>query len=118
MMYWMEATCSEDIADDEKLLQYACMHSFCEADRMCRRSSRFFTADQHQICCSKLEAGVTALNELAAMSLADNQKLYKLVPKRHAMTHFYDTRINPRRVTCMLDEDMVGRMKRIYVRCH
>ena len=34
------------------------------------------------------------------------------------MTHFYDTRINPRRVTCMLDEDMVGRMKRIYVRCH
>ena len=45
-------------------------------------------------------------------------KLYKLIPKFHALTHYYDTRLNPRRVTCYQDEDMVGRMKKIYVRCH
>ena len=48
MMYWMEAACSTDIADDEKLLQYACMHSFCSADRVCRSGGRFLTAGQHQ----------------------------------------------------------------------
>ncbi len=25
---------------------------------------------------------------------------------------------NPRKVSCYLDEDVVGRMKRLYVRCH
>ena len=42
----------------------------------------------------------------------------KLLPKFHAPIHYYDARLNPRRVTCYQDEDMVGRMKKIYVHTH
>ena len=45
-------------------------------------------------------------------------KLYKLIPKFHALTHYYVTRLNPRRATCYQDEDMVGRMEKIYVNTH
>jgi hypothetical protein len=107
-------------ADERRLksLQRNCIHGFCEADRICRRAGRYFTAEQHAEFCGWLEVGLRSANELAAVALMKKWKLYKLIPKFHALTHYYDTRLNPRRVTCYQDEDMVGRMKKIYVRCH
>ncbi len=46
--------------------------------------------------------------------------IWSLLPKRHAWSHmaFDNAGTNPRKVSCYLDEDIVGRMKRLYVRCH
>ena len=142
-MYWVEHEIKVDLADAKrttgspaaraagtpaaamaakeirlKSLQLNCIYGFCEADRICRRAGRYFTAEQHAEFCGWLEVGLRNGNELAAAALATNQNLYKLVPKFHAVTHYYDSRLNPRRVTCYKDEDMVGRMKKIYIRCH
>ena len=101
-----------------KSLHRNCIHGFCEADRICRRVGRYFAAEQHAEFCGWLEVGLRSANELAAVALMRKWELYKLIPTFHALTHYYDTRLNPRRATCYQDEDMVGRMKKIYVRCH
>ena len=133
LMYWVEAECKIDLkyasrttgrpvagtpatTDNQfrlKSLQYNCIHGFSEADRICRRAGRLFTAEEHAEFCGWLELGLVSCNALAAEALMANKKLFKLVPKFHAMTHYYDTRLNPRRVSCYQDEDMVGRMKKI-----
>ena len=136
MMYWVEDEIKLDLAAGApaagaagapaaataelrlKTLQRNCIHGLCEADRICRRAGRYFTAEQHAEFCGWLEVGLRNGNELAAEALATNKKLYEVVPKFHAVTHYYDSRLNPRRVTCYKDEDMVGRMKKIYIRCH
>ena len=143
LMFWIESECKLDLAAEKenagipavgtpptaaqaetakrirlKSLQLNCIHGFCEADRICRRAGRVFTAEEHAEFCGWLEVGLVSCNALAAEALASNKKLYKLVPKFHALTHYYDTRLNPRRVTCYQDEDMVGRMKKIYVNTH
>ena len=66
------------------------------------------------------EDALLASNALAASSIEAGRPLWKLLPKHHALTHIaYDNGgVNPRWVSCYPDEDMVGRMKRIYQRCH
>ena len=146
LMYWVENECKLDLAAEKrtagppairaagtpatpaelmaakrirlKSMQHNCIYGFCEADRICRRAGRYFTAEQHAEFCGWLEVGLRSANELAAIALTRKWKLYKMLPTFHALTHYYDTRLNPRRVTCYQDEDMVGRMKKIYVRCH
>ena len=62
------------------------------------------------------------MNALHAESIEKNDFLYHIVPKYHMATHLaYDFAadgVNPRRVTCYADEDMVGRVKRVVNRCH
>ena len=128
-MYWVEIETTHDLADEKrtlamagtpaaktkaatqirlKSLQNNCIYGFCEADRICRGAGRYFTAEEHADFCGWLELGLTTCNALAAEALASKKKLYKMIPKFHALTHYYDTRLNPRRVTCYQDEDMVG----------
>ena len=52
-----------------KSLQRSCIHGFCEADRICRRAGRHFTAEQHAEFCGWLEVGLRCANELAAVAL-------------------------------------------------
>ena len=133
LMYWVEAETKIDLAVEKrtpvagtpaarakaakrtrlKSLQYNCIYGFCEADRICRGAARYFTAEEHEEFCGWLEVGLTSYNALAAEAVASKKKLYKLIPELPALTHYYDTRLNPRRVTCYQDEDMVGRMKQI-----
>ena len=133
LMYWVEAETKIDLAVEKrtpvagtpaarakaakrirlKSLQYNCIYGFCEADRICRRAGLYPTAEDNAGFCGWLEVGLTTCNALAAEAVASTKKLYKLIPKFHALTHYYDTRLNPRRVTRYQDEDMVGRMKQI-----
>ena len=88
--------------------QRNCIHGFCEADRICRRAGRYFTAEQHAEFCGWLEVGLRSANELAAGAISSKWKLYKLIPKFHALTHYYDSRLNPRRATCYQERRHVG----------
>jgi hypothetical protein len=116
MLYWLEDELKRDHDTDINALQYAIVSSFCKADRVCRRSGRHFTVSQHDEFCNRLQDGLVAYNGLAQWAITNNLKLFKVLPKMHAMTHYYDVRLNPRRCQCYADEDMVGRMKKIYIR--
>ena len=62
-------------------------------------------------------------NYLAQEALRDNRQLWSLVPKLHKSEHlFVDPPqrwgLNPRYTACLLDEDMVGRMKKVAGHTH
>ena len=71
---------------------------------------------------SHMERALIHMNALHLESVEKNDFLYHIIPKCHMSTHLaYDFAadgVNPRRVTCYADEDMVGRVKRIVNRCH
>ena len=72
-------------------------------------------------CAVHAEAALDCYNWLATDAVNDNLKLWKTQPQMHMLTHMaYDTapQVNPRRVHCYADEDMVGRFKKLVVACH
>ena len=118
MVYWVSEVCDELGVTDHSRLRALMFHSFVEADRICRKSGRHFTPDQHRQFCAALEKALVCYNALAVEASALKIKSWKMLPKHHAATHYYDVPLNPRKVACNLDEDMVGRMKKIYISCH
>ena len=117
MTYWVDKVLRER-ANVGAEVRATMISSFVRADHVCRVSGRHLSVAQHRALCQNLEAALTSYNLLASEALVANKRLYKIIPKFHAVTHTYDLAINPRRVTCYQDEDMVGRMKAIYVKCH
>eukprot|EP00972_Heterocapsa_arctica_P082146 12108150-Heterocapsa_arctica.AAC.1 len=67
-----------------------------------------------------MEEALCMFNALAATAFKQSRQLWKFIPKHHALTHIaYDNHgTNPRAVHCYAYEDMVGRMKKIYVKRH
>ena len=118
MVYWMQIVCSRNATNRHGDVRSLLFTSYVEFDKVCRRAGRHFTREQHEEACKHLEAALVANNSLAAEAIKQKKLLWKLIPKNHAISHVYDTRVNPRRVSCYQDEDMVGRCKRIYIRCH
>jgi hypothetical protein len=118
MVYWLDSVCREHTGNDHDAIRSAMVSSFVSADRICRGAGKHFTRSEHGTFCTHLEKALVAYNALAVESLELGQHLYKLIPKFHAGSHGYDVRLNPRRTSCYQDEDMVGRMKLIYCRCH
>ena len=94
--------------------------SFVRLDQHCRRCDRHLTVDEHRKARELLEAALVSYNGLASWAATQTppKVLYKVLPKHHAVTHYYEVPVNPRRVTCYPDEDMVGRTKNIYCKCH
>ena len=120
MSYWLASVCKKHTSNPHDAMRAAMITSFVEADKVCRRSGRHFTVDQHEAFCKHLEAYLTCYNALAveAYNAQPRKYLYKISPKFHAGTHAYDSMVNPRFVHCYADEDMVGRLKKIYSNCH
>ena len=117
-IYWLDHVCSKHVSNDHDRVRAVMVRSFVEADKVCRRAGRMLTAEQHETLCKHTDTALTCYNWLAAESHRNGTYLYKVVPKFHAATHVYDSRKNPRAVHCYPDEDMVGRLKRVYVSCH
>ena len=120
MIYWMTDVCGRFVGNRHDKLRAGMLHHFVRADIVCRRAGRQFT-DEDWCCASKhFESAMKCYNALAAEAVTQNIKNWKLVPKFHALVHIANDYNNtyPRRTQCYLDEDMVGKMKRIFVKCH
>ena len=88
-------------------------------DILMRGAGKFLSTDERQALTRHFESALLAYNWLASWADREGHYLYPERPKLHALLHIaMDFSMNPRRVTCMLDEDMVGRSKRIYNACH
>jgi hypothetical protein len=121
LLYWF-AEVSARVADQHGAhgrMRAAMLAEFVRADEVYRRSGRHLTNAEWAAAAEAVEAGLCLNNALAVEAKTAGQRLYKLLPKHHAMTHIaYDCKVNPRRASCYQDEDMVGRCKRIYNKCH
>jgi hypothetical protein len=71
--------------------------SFVKADLICRRAGRHFTVGEQQLFAKYVEEGLLLNNALAVWAANRNLRLYKILPKHHAMLHLgLDTFTNPR----------------------
>ena len=104
--------------NDMQKIREAMVKEWVNADKVCRRAGRFLSPAEHERLCTHTENYLLCYNALAHDSLERKTFLFKVIPKHHASTHVYDIRVNPRVTHCYADEDMVGRMKRIFNGCH
>ena len=89
-----------------------------QADAVMRAHGRFLDPTASAALRKCLGEALELYGALAASAAQAHR--WKLLPKHHALTHLaYDNAgVNPRWAHCYLDEDMVGKLKRIYIRCH
>ena len=89
---------------------------------MCDDYGRFLPAPAREELAKSMESALLCMNALSSEALSAKEYRWHIVPKCHMATHlafdFAATGVNPRRVTCYADEDMVGRVKKIVERCH
>ncbi len=121
MMYWVSEVCDRVINDDGEhgAMRAAVFLYLVKADGVCRSAGRFLTPMQREALRASTENALLAYNALADDAISEGRLLWKMLPKHHALQHIgADSAVNPRIAQCYSDEDMVGRCKRIYVRCH
>ena len=123
-VYWVRDVCAAAAAEHgpHGHVRAEMFNAFVRVDEACRENDtpRFLTAAAAEKLAHNMEMALKLYNALAAESVQTGTRLWRLRPKHHACTHIgYDHwRTNPRRVHCYADEDMVGRMRRVYVKCH
>jgi hypothetical protein len=122
MQYWFRDVCaaSADEHGNHGRLRATLFDALVNVDQICRAGGRHLTAAAAEQLAVQMERSLLAFNALAASAAEAESLLWKCIPKLHALTHIaYDSHgVNPRSVHCYADEDMVGRMKRIYLKCH
>ena len=88
----------------------------------CDNHGRWLSPEATEQIATCMENGLLCLNVLAVEAESQRKFLWFMPPKAHMATHmafdFAATGVNPRRITCYSDEDMVGRMKIIIESCH
>ena len=121
---WMRDACAAAAAEhgDHGHVRAELFNAFVRVDEACRANGapRFMAAAAAEKLEQNMEQALLLYNALAAEAAASDRCVWRLRPKLHACTHIgYDHGgTNPRRVHCYADEDMVGKMKRVYLRCH
>jgi hypothetical protein len=124
MQYWMRDVCVESAAAGEHgphgQVRAQLFEAFVKVDETCRDGGRHLLPAAADALAAAMEHALLMYNALAANAFEQGRQLWKFIPKHHALTHIaYDGHgTNPRAVHCYADEDMVGRMKKIYVKCH
>ncbi len=120
MVYWMRDLCVRAAADGHSALRAGMFDAFVRADLVMRQHGRHLPAEAREAVAVHFERALQAYHGLARACNEAGVPLYRLIPKLHAVTHLaYDGGgINARSVQCYADEDLVGRMKRLYGACH
>ena len=101
-------------------LRAAMFRAFVAADIVMRGSGKFFTPEQKIDCTNQFRDAMFCYHALTVECSRLGLHLYKWLPKHHCLVHIvmdYGS-LSPRKVTCMQDEDFVGRAKRLYNGCH
>jgi hypothetical protein len=120
MSYWVNDVCQNHTTTHHDKVRAGMMMHFIQADIVCRRAGRYFTDAEKETFSKHMQNSLRCYNALAAEAVNLRKKNWKLVPKFHALQHIISDfgNLNPRRCHCYADEDMVGKMKRIFVGCH
>ena len=121
MTQWISGICDTASAGQHGARRAILFRKLVQADRLLADNDRFLTPASADAYGSLVETALAVYLQLSLEARAAGIRLWPITPKFHAMQHIaYDQAWmgNPRRVHCYSDEDMVGKMKRIYIRCH
>lgn len=126
MVRWLQSVAADlhaEHPDDVHIALVAALFGgFVAADLVMQRARRRFLTPQEQSdTANYIEVGLVSYNALSLESHGNGVRNWKIVPKFHMTTHMgYDQSgaANPRSVHCYPDEDLVGKVKRIIMRCH
>ena len=105
MLHWIAEECQQ--------LRAACISSFRDFDNICKKADRHMTEEQHENMSTAIEHAPLTYNALADKAIRRGIRRWKVLPKFHAFTHYYSSKTNLRAVHCYLDEDFVGRLKKL-----
>jgi len=87
-----------------------------------RGAGKFLQPEERRQLKEHFENALLCYHALSSESLhkVPREHLYRWTPKNHALVHIYMDffHFNPRKQHCYQDEDMVGRMKKVYNGCH
>ena len=103
-------------------LRSVCIWGFAEFFYLIEREPRHLSDEGSARLIRAGNAFLQCYGALAADCHQSGDALYYLIPKHHAVAHtlldLEVERYNARFYQCYSDEDFVGRMKRIAIRCH
>ena len=124
LVLWLAEVCGRPgmARDEHSARRLEMMEAFVTFEDTCDKKGRWLSAEDSAILADSMQTALTHMNSLFMEAKAAGKLLWHLQPKCHMATHLaYDfaaTRVNPRRTTCYADEDMVGRCKKIILKCH
>lgn len=123
LSYWIWEVCETVAAksgNQHDAIRAFLFFNLVKLDVVCREAGDFFSAEELATYQSCTEDFLFSYSWLASRSVRNNTLLYKMVPKAHMADHLawdFAPQRNPRRAQCYADEDLVGRIKRLSVKC-
>ena len=124
MVAWLVLVCREasDSNPDDRHSRWRLAFSerMQKADAVMRGSPRFMSEAATAAVAKLFGEAFEVYSALAASAAETEAERWTILPKHHAMMHTaYDNGcVKPRAAHCYDDEDMVGKMKRVYCKCH
>ena len=109
-------TMAEHLDDDDEVgrVRATAAWSFLRMNEVLGKADWFLTDDE---VAEFQRAARLFLKSLVHLSNIDRWFVWKLRPKHHQLSHIIieieRTRLNPLRITCLLEEDFLGEMKKI-----
>ena len=122
-MEWLRDVCARPGVSDTmyKQVRHCMFHYVCKYERIYNEQGRFLEPAALAESQTAMERSLVCLNALCNINVARGSQYYHIVPKAHMSTHMaedFAPQANPRKTQAYTDEDMVGRTKRIFQRCH
>ncbi len=123
LVIWVWEVCCrpENLRDDCDYMRKTVFECMVLADLTMRGEGRFMSDSAVQTLGDCVEGAMIAYDYLSKEAARLGIRNWKPIPKMHLMEHSaYDMapHCNPRHVHGYMDEDMVGKVKKIAVRCH
>jgi len=123
IMEWLRDVCARPGVSDTmyKQVRHCMFHNVCIYERIYNEQGRFLEPAALAESQTAMERSLACLNALCNINVARGSQYYHIVPKAHMSTHMaedFAPQANPRKTQAYTDEDMVGRTKRIFQRCH
>ncbi len=121
MVFWLrDVLAPARRSSPEAHYRWGFFQEVCESELVMRASGRFLRKSQQRKLARRVQGALHMYMCLHERARARGVALYKVIPKLHAWSHLaYDNGgVNPRSAQCYADEDVVGKMKRLYVKRH
>jgi len=119
LIFWLRDLCDAQCNNEYEHVRAQLFNALVQFECLCGGEGRFPPISVAIQIAECVEDALACYKYLAAA--CRHLGRYHMTPKGHMFTHMgYDmsTRVNPRRVACFSDEDMVGKMKKILEMCH
>ena len=113
--------CCDGTADSK--LRATCLWAYAEATHLMENSPRvFFSEASAKQWAWLIRVHLLTWQSLSRSAKAQSLRLWRLIPKTHCLDHMQEhvlkTQRNPMGHACFQDEDFLGKLKKVGLKCH